>query len=101
MKYNGEEIRLKSSNDFLNFAKYFIVDDNLLSKFREFCKMKNIWNEQMFLTDKDYISNFIKAVISNVLWGDDGFFSASISNDNQVLKAISLFKDAKELLELK
>jgi len=101
LKYNGEEIRLKSSNDFLNFAKYFIVDDNLLSKFREFCKMKNIWNEQMFLTDKDYIINFIKAVISNVLWGDDGFFSASISNDNQVLKAISLFKDAKELLELK
>ena len=38
LKYNGEEISLKSSNDFLNFAKYFIVDDNLLSKFREFCK---------------------------------------------------------------
>ncbi len=101
LKYNEADIRLKSSNDYLYFANFFIVDDNLLTKFTDFCKMKNVWNEQMFLADKEYIKNFIKAVISNVLWGDNGFYSSSISVDKQVLKAIASFVDAKNLLEKK
>jgi len=101
LKYNEADIRLKSSNDYLNFTNFFIVDDNLLAKFIDFCKMKNVWNEQMFLADKEYIKNFIKAVISNVLWGDNGFYSVSISVDKPVLKAIASFIDAKNLLEKK
>lgn len=101
LKYNEIDIRQKYEDQFLNFTNAFYVDNQLLEKFVEFSKSKNVWNEQMFALDLEYIRNFIKAVISNIVWGDNGFYSAMMDKDQQAQKAISSFEKAKELMELK
>jgi carboxyl-terminal processing protease len=82
-------------NDF-NFS----VKD--ISSFIKFANSKNIaFNEKDFNKDRNYIATRLKAEIARNYWKNEGWYSVLLTSDNQMLKAITLFDEAKNLANLK
>ena len=95
---NRQEITSKYGSNFLNFAKDFIVNDNMLNELMNLSKSKNIWNDQMFQIDKEFIRGYVKAYISFSIWGDPGYHSVMMEFDKPFKKAIELFPEAEKML---
>jgi len=51
--------------------------------------------------DKDYISARLKAQIARNYWRNEGWYSVMFETDEQLLKAVTLFGEAKNLAKLK
>lgn len=85
---------------------YFIDDFKLsqqdLDRLIKFAESKNIaFRENDFAKDKDYILTRIKAQIARNFWKNKGWYSVLLTSDDQMLKAITLFNEAKDLANLK
>jgi carboxyl-terminal processing protease len=95
------DFQKKYKDNMIQFIKDFNIDDDILNEFCTLTKSKNIWNEQMYQTDKEYIRNFIKSTIAYTLWGDNGFYAVYYSKDKPVLKAIELIPEAEKMISNK
>jgi carboxyl-terminal processing protease len=95
---HSAELRSQYGNDFLVYNEKFKVTENMLDDFIQLSKNKKIWNEQMFLADKEYIINFIKAAIAHAIWGDKGFYAIMLNNDIVVKKAIGMIPEAEKMI---
>ncbi len=93
-----KEIYEKFPDSFM-FSFNYIVNDALLANFVSFFKSKNIWNEQMFGTDKEAIRNFLKSNIGYFLWGDRSYYAVGTNLDNQLIDAIKQLTAAGEMLK--
>ena len=93
------EAKYKTLDEFrsdFNFSEKDIKD------FINFAGKKNVeFNEVDFKKDKDYITTRLKAQIARNFWKNKGWYEVILSTDNQLLKANTLFNEAKDLANLK
>lgn len=59
------------------------------------------FNDEQYNTDLDFIKASVKFQIARDIWGNNGAFEVFLMNDQQFLKAASLFDEAIELTKLK
>ena len=99
---HSNEIKNKYGNDLNRFRKEFFIDTDLIDSFVNFAKTKKIeFNQSDFEKDKDYIAARLKAQIARNFWKNDGWYSVLLEGDSQFRKALELFKEAKDLANLK
>lgn len=94
-----EKLLKKYNKDYFAFEKDFKINDEFLIQLEKLSRTKNIWNEKMFQTDKEYIRNYMKCVAAYNLWGNQGFYSMDYKNDKVILDALKYFEDASKLLK--
>ncbi len=84
------------------FRDGFNIDDNMLSELKEMASEKNVsFNEDEYNKDLDFIKTSIKFQIARDIWGNNGSYMVWVNNDEQFLKAATLFDDATKLAKLK
>ena len=89
----------KKLDYFINDFKFTQQD---LDRLIKFAKSKNIvFRKNDFAKDKEYIQTRMKAQIARNFWKNEGWYSVLLTSDNQMLKAITLFNEAKDLAKLK
>jgi len=81
---------LKSAHkSFARFANDFQITDQDLENLKQYSLRRNIWNEQMYIIDKEAIRTLIKARIAEAIWGDDAYWYCQSQNDNTYKKAVN------------
>jgi carboxyl-terminal processing protease len=99
---NGTELKNKYGNDLTKFTDEFNISETIIKDFIDFAETKNIkFNEEQFKKDSDYITSRLKAQIARNFWRNEGWYSIILSTDNQLLTAVTLFNEAKDLAKLK
>ncbi len=99
---NGKRIQNKFQNDLNGFINDFNLSEQDVKNFTQFAASKDVkYNAQDFVKDHDYIINRLKAQIARNFWKNDGWYSVLLQSDNQLLKAVTLFDEAKDLANLK
>ena len=84
------------------FNNNFNFSDKNIHDFINFAGSKGVkFSEKEFEKDKDYILTRLKAQIARNYWKNKGWYKEILSVDNQLLKATTLFGEAKELANLK
>lgn len=85
-----------------NFNNNFSFDNSDLDNFIKFAENKGTkFSEKDFNKDKNYIITRLKAQIARSFWKNDGWYYVLLSGDAQLLKASTLFDEAKDLANLK
>ncbi|OPX35156.1 hypothetical protein B1H10_01890 [candidate division KSB1 bacterium 4484_188] len=80
------------------FQEKFHITKKILADFKNYCVKKKIkFKDEEFERDSTYISTQIKSEIARSFWDNNGFYYILLHNDNQFLKALSLFNRAKEI----
>lgn len=86
----------------VEFRDRFIVDESMLSDLKNMASEKGVvFNEEQYNKDIDFIKTSIKFQIARDLWGNNGSYLVWVNNDDQFLKAVTLFDDAIKLAKLK
>jgi carboxyl-terminal processing protease len=99
---NTESIKKKYKDDLVFFKKDFQFTDEMLTNFIEFAITKEVtFNEEEYKKDKEYISSRLKAQIARNFWKNEGWYSVLLTQDDQLIKALTLFNEAKDLTKLK
>ena len=85
-----------------DFISNFTFSDKDISDFINFAGSKGIkYSNKEFGKDKDYILTRLKAQIARNYWKNKGWYEEILSVDHQLLKAVTLFGEAKDLANLK
>ncbi len=96
---NSIKAKYKTLDDFknnFNFSEKDIWD------FIDFSSSKGVkYSKKDFDNDKSYILTRLKAQIARDYWKNKGWYEEILSVDNQLLKATTLFGEAKELANIK
>ena len=99
---NNESLKNKYQDQLSLFNKEFVVNDDMLNDFVNYGKSKSVeLNKEDLTKDDKYIRARLKAQIARNYWKNEGWFSVLLSTDNQYLKALTLFDEAKALDNLK
>lgn len=86
----------------MEFRDNFNVDESMLSELRNMASEKEItFNQEQYDKDLDFIKTSIKFQIARDLWGNSAGYMVFVNNDDQFLKAVTLFDDAIKLAKLK
>jgi len=96
---NEQQIFLKKYNSFEKYLDSFVINDSLLNNFREYSLKKKVWNDDMFLKDKELIKNHLKSVIAYIVWGPNESSRISIELDIFVKTALENFDEAEKLFK--
>ncbi len=99
LNLHKDELLDEYGGDKQKFNKDFTVTDMMLNDLEKLSRSRNIWNEKMFETDKEYIRNFYKSLLAYFLWGNDGFYLVTANRDNVIQKGIEYMPKAVELLK--
>lgn len=98
---NGRKIQ----SDYKNldiFINDFNFSDSDISSFIRYAQSKGVkYIGDDFIKDHNYILVRLKAEIARSFWKNLGWYSVMLSADNQLLKAVTLFDEAKNLAGLK
>lgn len=78
--------------DYKLFAKDAYINDNILNDFSVFCRSHKLGNEAMFEQDREYIRNYLKAILAHSLWGNEAFVLVDLKTDNVAQRALSIFE---------
>jgi carboxyl-terminal processing protease len=87
---------------FISIDQYkdnFEFNDNDLNLLKAYSYRKNIWNEQMFIWEKEFLKSNLKSRLAELLFGENGFWYISINSDKAYKKSLDLVKDAQNLTE--
>ncbi len=99
---HGKEIKNKYGGNLEKFRNNFTFSKEEIDKFIIYAETKDVKpNEKEFNSDKDYIEARLKAQIARSFWKNEGWYSVLLSIDDQVIKAETLFDEAKSLSQLK
>ncbi len=102
LRNNGNRIQNKYNNDLNDFISNFNLSEHDINNFTNFAESKGVeYNSAEFLKDRSYIINRLKAQIARNFWKNEGWYSVLLHSDNQMLKAVTLFDEAKDLANLK
>jgi carboxyl-terminal processing protease len=97
----GKEIKANYENDFTKFYREYEVSEDCLNAFKELAIEKGVeWNDEQFEEDKDYLKTSIKVTFARIMWDSNKATQVFSSIDNQLLKAIELFPEAKRIAQL-
>ncbi len=99
---NGVSIKQKYNDDLKYFNENFKISESFLTDFISFAKSKEVeFNEVEYQKDKEYITARLKAQIARNYWKNEGWYSVLLATDDQLVKALTLFNEAKDLAKLK
>ncbi len=102
LESNKKSLETKYGNDLNKFISEFNFSKSQLAEFIKFAESKGVKpNNKEYNADKDYISARLKAQVARNFWKNKGWYSVLMRDDNQFLKAVTLFSEAKELARLK
>ncbi len=102
LDYHKTEIVNKYGNNLNKFIRNFEFKNNDLTDFLNLAKQKGIKaNKESFEKDKKYITTRLKAEVARSLWRNEGWYQVLLRDDDQFIKAVTLFGEAKELAGLK
>ncbi len=98
----GKGLRQKYEKELKKFESDFSVSEEMLNDFLAIAKKKTITIDTDQLTkDKKYIVTRIKSEIARSIWGNQGWFTIMRAEDNQFLKAMTLFPEAEKIAGLR
>lgn len=98
---NSDAISKRFGDDLLKFKSEFQVSDQMVSEFLKMAEEKSVKkNEKELNKDKEYIRTRIKAQVARNFWKNEGWYSVLLEIDNQMIKAVTLFEEAKNLANL-
>lgn len=84
------------------FRDGFVVDESMLSDLKDMASEKGVsFNEDEYMKDLEFIKTSIKFQIARDMWGNTGSYMVWVNNDEQFLKAVTLFDEAIRLANLK
>ncbi|HKB85157.1 MAG TPA: hypothetical protein VKD08_03225, partial [Ignavibacteriaceae bacterium] len=102
LENHGKMIQGKYNDSLSLFLNGFSFSKSDINNFIKFTESKDIkFNEDDFKKDHNYIETRLTAEIARNYWKDKGWYSVLLKSDNQMLKAVSLFDEAKDLAKLK
>ena len=82
--------------------KNWRMSDEMLNDFLAIAKKKTITiDTDQLAKDKKYIVTRIKSEIARSIWGNQGWFTIMRAEDNQFLKAMTLFPEAEKIAGLR
>lgn len=88
--------------DFESFARRFSINDALFEAFRRFCRGAELkFEDAEFDRDRQYVKLRIKAEIARNFWDADGYHYVMLQEDEQFMKALDLFPEARRLFSMK
>ncbi len=99
LNQNRDDILDKYGDDYIEFYDKYYVSDEMLRDVERVSRRRNIWNESMFQTDKEYLRNYFKALIAYFLWGDKAFYLVETNTDEVLREGIKHLSNAKKLIE--
>ncbi len=101
LKDRKPEITKIYQSDFRLFASNYEINDNVLARLKQYSYSKNVWNESYYLIDKEYLRNYLRALMAYLIWQDNGFKCAMIINDRVIQKGIDTFNNYSIILQTK
>ncbi len=88
-------------NSIREFNEKFNLDELIVEQFKNFCLDKDLEMDiKGFETDLQFIKLRLKAEIARQFWNGDAYYYTLLNGDNQFLKALKLFDEAKKLASL-
>jgi hypothetical protein len=89
----AHESGYKSSDDFNDYLRRYIVTDNDLQRLTLMAREKGRdYPAEALSKDTDYLKSLIKAEIAQMIWNNrDNYYRVLISEDTVVKSALSLF----------
>ncbi len=100
-KYKNQ-IESEYGKDVNKFVRNFNFTKEDLKDFISFASGKKvILNQKDFDRDKDYITARLKAEVARSIWNNEGWYKEILTVDDQLLKGVTLFNEAKDLAGLK
>lgn len=96
---NGKDMRDRYGKDEAKkFVKEFTVSDAMLQEMIALAQSKGAeFNKEQYEKDLRRIRSVVRAQIARNLFGNEGRFHILLSEDNQFLKAITLFPEAEKI----
>lgn len=97
----GKKIRAEYGNDSKVFNQSFLLDDEIMKRFRSFIEKKEVKiDEKEYQESLPYLTTRLKATIARSFWGNEGWYPLMLTVDNQFKKAIELFPEAARIARL-
>ena len=101
LETNKQKLVKKYGNNLKLFNKSFSINISTLNNFLTFAKkLKVKFNSKEFNIDKNYIKVRLKAQIARNFWKNKGWYSVLLSQDKEIIKSLTLFKEASKLAQL-
>lgn len=98
--YSQKEVLLqKYKQDFKKFNRDFNIEDQFLEDFKKYSIQRKIWNEDYYLKDKEYFRDYLKALISYTLWGENGYRSVIFRRDKVLHSALNSIQEYDKILK--
>jgi hypothetical protein len=83
------------------FKNEFRVSDQIFTDFRKFCRSKKIdFKDADFNKDAEFIKTRLKAEMAQQLWDRNAYYFIILNSDNQYVKALKSFDEAKRIASL-
>ena len=102
LELNENKIKQQFGDELSKFVDDFNFTDSDIKSLIKFAETKDVkFIKKDFDADKNYIKTRLKAQIARNFWKNKGWYSVMSSVDNQLLKALTLFDEAKHLADLK
>lgn len=99
LEINKNKTKEKYKNDYQKFANDFLINDEQLEELHQISLKRNIWNDQMFATDKEYVRLLLSARIAEAIWGPDAYYFIMNRLDNIYKKALESIEEAKLIVK--
>jgi len=101
MDQNGKKLHQQFAKELKKFKNDFFVDEDMMHDFEALAQKKGVTIDSVqYQKDKEDIQNRLKAEIARSIFGNEGLYSVIRSNDNQLLKALTLFPEAEKIAGL-
>ncbi len=98
MEGHGTELKGTYGKDPARFAKEFKVSDAMLDDVVDLGKAKGVdLKKEMYEKDLRYEKAFVKYYMARSMWGNEGSARVLLQEDNQFLKAMTLFPEAERV----
>jgi len=103
MDKNGAELRKKYENSTAGeFVNSFQITDGMMKDFIDYGHSKNIeFKQEEYDVDKDWLRAQLKSQVARTLYGNEGMFRAVMEVDPQLMRALTLFPEAKKIAGLR
>lgn len=99
-RQNDKKILNEYGSDYDKFIAEYKLTDDMVKDFYELAVLRNIWNNDMFIKDKAYILNYMKAMIAYTFWGTKAYNKVLLNSDPVIVKAIKSLAEAKTMLQI-
>ena len=101
MDQNGKKLHQQFAKELKKFKNDFFVNEDMMHDFEALAQKKGVTIDSVqYQKDKEDIQNRLKAEIARSIFGNEGLYSVIRSNDNQLLKALTLFPEAEKIAGL-